>query len=497
MRAPMWGDPAGAQALMPTLRAIPSGARAAKLWQMAQRGSERTALAPTAHRRDAAHEQGARTMSAVADNCVADPGRVRALAAAIATGGLSPVTLVRRYLDRIAATDARVQCWREVDGERALAIAEVRRREAAEGRLRGALHGIPVAIKDIIDVAGLPTRANSRSRASAPPARCDAELVLALKAQGAIMLGKVHTTEFAYFDPSPARNPHNLAHTPGGSSSGSAAAVAAGMVPAAVGTQTVASVNRPAAYCGIAAFKPSTRSLATFGITPLAPSYDTPGFYGWSVDDAVYVYEAVAPNFLAPCAAPDAGKPRVCIPDDPHVADAVPEVKAAVARTADAFAKAGHAVERLRPPISFERLFRLQRQTMAYEAGRALAHLLELPAQSIGEKLSAQLREGLAIPTARYLDERREIDAMRAQLFSLLRAEIFLWPATPGPAPEGLAWTGDPKYIAPFTALGGPIVTLPAGFADNGLPIGCILSSRPGSDAQMGGWARTLAGLTT
>ena len=145
----------------------------------------------------------------------------------------------------------------------------------AEGRLRGPLHGIPVAIKDIIDVEGLPTRANSRSRASRRRPSNDAEIVLALKAQGAIILGKVHTTEFAFFDPSPARNPHNLAHTPGGSSSGSAAAVAAGMAPAAVGTQTVASVNRPAAYCGIAAFKPSTRSLSTFGITPLGARLTT------------------------------------------------------------------------------------------------------------------------------------------------------------------------------------------------------------------------------
>ncbi len=434
-------------------------------------------------------------MPAASDSCVADPGRVRELAAAIAAGTLSPVALVRRCLERIAAADARVQCWREVDGERALAVAEERRREAAEGRLRGALHGIPIAIKDIIDVEGLPTRANSRARAAAPPARRDAEVVLALKAQGAIMLGKVHTTEFAFFDPSPARNPHNLAHTPGGSSSGSAAAVAAGMVPVAVGTQTVASVNRPAAYCGIAAFKPSTRSLATFGITPLAPSYDTPGFYGWSVDDAVYVYASIAPSFLAACAASPVPKPRVCIPADPHIADAVPEVQAAVTRAADAFANAGHAVERARPPVSFERLFELQRRTMGYEAGRALCQLLELPPGTVGEKLCALLREGLAIPPTCYLDERRQIDAMRAKLFAGLDADVFLWPATPGPAPEGLAWTGDPKYIAPWTALGGPIVTLPAGFAQGGLPIGCILSSRPGSDAQMCGWARTLAGL--
>jgi aspartyl-tRNA(Asn)/glutamyl-tRNA(Gln) amidotransferase subunit A len=132
---------------------------------------------------------------------------------------------------------------------------------------------------------------------------------------------------------------------------------------------------------------------------------------------------------------------------------------------------------------------------MGYEAGRALCHLLELPPGTIGEKLAALLRDGLAITPSRYLDERRQIDTMRAQLFAALDADVFLWPATPGPAPEGLAWTGDPKYIAPWTALGGPIVTLPAGFADGGLPIGCILSSRPGSDAQMCDWARNLARL--
>ena len=432
-------------------------------------------------------------MAAARTNHVVDPGRVRELAAGVANKELSPVALVRRYIGRIAEADPQVQCWREVDGERALAAAEEREREAAAGRVRGPLHGVPIAIKDIIDVEGLPTRANSRSRAAAPPARCDAEVVLALKAQGAVILGKVHTTEFAFFDPSPARNPHNLAHTPGGSSSGSAAAVAAGMAPAAVGTQTVASVNRPAAYCGIAAYKPSTRSLPTFGITPLGPSYDTPGFFGFSVDDAIFVYEAVAPNFLAMIRP--AARPVVCIPADPHIDDATGEVKAAVTRMADAFAKGGCAVERVKPPISFARLSQLQRQTMAYEAGRALAYLLEQPAGAVGEKLTAHIRGGLTIPTRRYLDERGEIDAMRLKLFDALNADVFLWPATPDAAPEGLGWTGEPKYISPWTALGGPIVTLPAGLAANGLPIGCILSSRPGTDPQMCGWARTLARL--
>jgi aspartyl-tRNA(Asn)/glutamyl-tRNA(Gln) amidotransferase subunit A len=436
-------------------------------------------------------------VTAAQKSCVADPGRVRELAAAIAGKSLSPVALVRRCLDRIAAADPHVQCWREVDGERALAVAAERETEAAQGRIRGALHGVPVAIKDIIDVEGLPTRANSRSRASALPAGNDAEIVLALKAQGAIVLGKVHTTEFAYFDPSPARNPHNLAHTPGGSSSGSAAAVAAGMAPAAVGTQTVASVSRPAAYCGVGAFKPSTRSLSVFGITPLAPSYDTPGFYGWSVDDAVYVYEAVAPRFLPPNPAAPRAKVTVSIPEDPHTSDAIPEIKAVVDRLADAFATAGHKVERVKSPISFERLFTIQRSTMTYECGRALAHLLDQPAGMVGEKLVQNIRDGQAIPARQYLDERNEIDAMREAFFASMKADVFLWPATPATAPEGLGWTGDPKYISPWTALGGPIVTMPAGLADNGLPIAAILSSRPGTDRQMCGWARDLAQLSS
>jgi aspartyl-tRNA(Asn)/glutamyl-tRNA(Gln) amidotransferase subunit A len=425
---------------------------------------------------------------------VSDPGRVRVLAKDIAGKRLSPVELVQRYLRRIAEADPHVQCWRVLDSERALFIAAEREKEAAKGLIRGLLHGIPVAVKDIIDAKGLPTRANSRSRSDIEPATADAEVVLALKSQGAIVLGKVHTTEFAFFDPSPARNPHNLAHTPGGSSSGSAAAVAAGMAPIAIGTQTVASVNRPAAYCGIAAFKPSTRSLPTFGITPLAPSYDTAGFYGWSVDDATLAFEAAAPIFMRGDAVKVEKAPlRIAIPEDAHLSDAIPDMKAAHQRIVDGFAKTGHRVERVVSPIPFTKLFELQRSTMLYETGGALKYLLDARQGSVGEKLLGAIREGLAIPLSRYLDERAEIDRMRHLFFAAMSADLFLWPAAPGTAPEGLGWTGDPKYIAPWTALGGPIVTMPAGKAANGLPLGVIVAARPGRDAQMCTWARRLA----
>ena len=428
---------------------------------------------------------------------VQDPGRVRDLAADIRSGNLSPVALTQRYLDRIEAVDDKVEAWRIVDGDRALAIAAEREAEAKDGRIRGPLHGIPVAIKDIIDVEGLPTRCNSRSRERIAPASADAEIVLALRSAGAIPLGKAHTTEFAFFDPSPARNPHNLEHTPGGSSSGSAAAVAAGMAPISIGTQTVASVNRPAAYCGIAAFKPSTRSISSFGITPLAPGYDTAGTFGWSVDDAVLCFEAIMPTFMRASPVPARDRPlSVIVPDDILIADASADVKAAMARMADAFANAGHKVERRKSPVSFVRIAELQRTTHLYETGRALAYLQEVPRGMAGDKILEAVRDGLAMSTTRYLDERGEMEGHARDFFAAhAGADVFLWPATPEPAPKGLAWTGERKYIAPWTALGGPVVTVPAGKATNGLPIAALLAGHPGADRDMCGFARTLANV--
>jgi aspartyl-tRNA(Asn)/glutamyl-tRNA(Gln) amidotransferase subunit A len=431
----------------------------------------------------------------VSGNYAQDPGSIAQFAEAIRQGKLTAVELAQRYLDRIAVANPHVECWRHVDAQRVLADAQLRDAEVKAGRIRGALHGIPVAIKDIIDVEGVQTLANCQARRDIAPATGDAEIVLALRNAGAIILGKVHTTEFAFFDPSPARNPHNLAHTPGGSSSGSAAAVASGTAPLAIGTQTVASVNRPAAYCGIAAFKPSTRSMSTFGITPLGPSYDTPGFYGWRVDDAVYAYEAVAPNFAGNWRQASGDAPiRIVLPVDAHTSDAISCMRNALRRTADALTNAGHAVVEKRSPISFEAMFKMQRSTTLYEAGRALKYLLDHPKGQVGEKLTAAIVEGLAMPMSRYMDERAAIDDMRRDFFTTFAdVDVFLWPAAPDTAPKGLEWTGDPKYIAPWTALGGPIVSLPAGKAVNGLPVGCLLAGRPGADRQMTVWARRLA----
>jgi len=429
------------------------------------------------------------------ETCTQDPGRLRDLASAINAGDLSPADLVKRYLDRIEVVQPLAAPWREVDASGAMATAAEREKQAARGEILGPLHGIPFAVKDIIDVEGLPTRCNCQALQNVVPSRADSEVVLALKAAGAIVLGKVHTTEFAFFDPSPARNPHNTDHTPGGSSSGSGAAVASGTVPMALGTQTMASVNRPAAYCGISAFKPSTRSMSGFGVAPLAPSFDTVGFYGWSVDDAVYAYEAAAAfHTRALPARPDNHRHRIVIIDDPLIADCGADMSDAFESEVERFRAMGYAVERHPSPVPFGRLGELHWDTMVYEAARALAYLREFPKEQVGRRLREAIDEGAAISAERYISERSEINALVSKFFEVFGVgDAFYWPATPGPAPKGLASTGEPKYIAPWTVLGGPVVTMPTSGRSNGLPLGCILAGHPGADRQIGALARGLS----
>ncbi len=424
--------------------------------------------------------------TAAVQSYAADSGRVATLARQIENGTLRPVDLVQRYLDRMREVEPAVQAWREVDAENALTAAERLGDEARQGRVRGPLHGIPVGIKDIIDVVGLPTRGNSKARADIAPATADAEVVARLRLAGAIVLGKTHTTEFAYFDPSPARNPHNIEHTPGGSSSGSAAAVASGTVPLALGTQTMASVNRPAAYCGIAAFKPSTQLLSTFGVLPLSPAFDTVGCFGSTVADAVALFDALCHDFTRMAAPKDSGTEmgEVVVLDDPILGDATADILAARDAVADRLSEAGIPFRRAASPVSFAELFNHHLCAMEYEIGRIYAPLLFKAGELVGAKLAETIRRGGSISDEAYYQSRRALATARERFWSTMpRMATILFPATPATAPRGIAWTGDPKYISPWTALGGPIVTLPAGIAENGLPVGVLHCGRPGNDA--------------
>jgi aspartyl-tRNA(Asn)/glutamyl-tRNA(Gln) amidotransferase subunit A len=428
-------------------------------------------------------------------NCVENPGQLRAVAAAVKRGETTATALVERYLARIEKVQPVAEPWSAVDAERALAVAAERDKQVKRDHILGPLHGIPVAVKDIIDIQGLATRCNCKAYKDRAPASSDAEVVLALKAAGAVMLGKAHTTEFAFFDPSPARNPHDTDHTPGGSSSGSAAAVAAGTAPLAVGTQTMASVNRPAAYCGVSAFKPSTRSVCGYGVSPLAPSYDTVGYFGWSVADAVYAYTALSPPGARPSSSPAerAGKRVVFIEDD-LIADADPEMARAVAAQLEHVKALGYRVEKVPSPVAFNRIRTLHWNTMVFETARTLAHLKQYSDDLIGQRLRDVMAEGRLIDEEQYVSERSEINHLRTAFFAAFDPDdVFLWPAAPGPATKGIVTTGEPKYIAPWTLLGGPIVTIPIGMTSAGLPLGSILSARPGTDTTTGAIAEDIA----
>lgn len=429
-------------------------------------------------------------------NYAADAGRIAEMQKDIRSGALSASVLVERCLARIDAIDPVVQAWRCVARDSARAEAQLLDSEAKAGRFRGPLHGIPVGIKDIIDVAGMTTLANSKVRENCAPATADAEIVAALRLAGAVILGKTHTTEFAYFDPSPARNPHNIAHTPGGSSSGSAAAVGAGAVPLAIGTQTVASVNRPAAYCGVAAFKPSTQSTCTHGITPLAPAFDTVGFFGATVADAVALYEAVAPAFTASFDSPSGPRYSVVRLEDQTLETCEALIVKRMDEVASAIGEGGHAVRSAASPEDLGTLFQTQLRVMQYEASRIYRGLLDLPEDSIGPKLREMIGIGLALSESAYRNDRMRLAETRALFWAAFPdADAILFPATPQTAPAGLASTGDPRYIAPWTALGGPVVTLPIGRADNDLPMGMLICGRPGADRALARVACVLEGL--
>jgi aspartyl-tRNA(Asn)/glutamyl-tRNA(Gln) amidotransferase subunit A len=427
-------------------------------------------------------------------NLVADPGSIEEIARAIQDRRTDPVALLQASLNRIDTVENEVRGWCLLDRDRALAQAEVLRQEAEAGRIRSPLHGIAIAIKDVLDVAGLPTRAGSRTRADIGPSTIDAHVVAQLQVAGAVILGKAHTTEFAYFDgPPPTRNPHDTAHTPGGSSAGPAALVAAGMVPLSLGTQTAGSVSRPAAYCGIAAFKPSTRAWSSFGLVPFAPSFDTVGVFGHRVSDALAAARVLMPSYLRRRAAPAPLPLSIGFVDDPIVVAASAAVTETLRVAANALAETGFRVERLQSPAPFADVGGWHKTVIEYEVARA--H----PGLEHDADVSGGLREaitrGRLIDDPAYRDASAALDAARDRFWAATASvDALVFPAAPDVAPAGMK-TGDPRFIVPFTAFGGPIVSIPVGFGAGGLPLGLMLIGAPGTDAAIAGIAEKVAGV--
>jgi aspartyl-tRNA(Asn)/glutamyl-tRNA(Gln) amidotransferase subunit A len=425
---------------------------------------------------------------------VADPGAIHEIAEAVASRRTDPVALLEASLRRTDAVENRVQGWCVLDREGAFAQAKGLQREAEAGRVSGPLHGVPIAVKDVLDVAGLPTRAGSKTRATVAPSTVDAQIVTQLRVAGAVILGKAHTTEFAYFDgPPPTRNPHNVAHTPGGSSAGPAALVASGMAPLALGTQTAGSVSRPAAYCGIAAFKPSTRAWSSFGLVPFAPSFDTIGVFGHRVSDVVVAARVLMPAYLRYGAAAVPSPLSLGLIDDPITEVASAAVADSVHVAGDALAASGVRVERMRSAVPFADVGAWHKTMIEYEVARA--H----PALEHNAEVSAGLREaiarGRAIGDAAYQNACRALDGARERFWAATAGVgALIFPAAPDVAPPGMR-TGDPRFIVPFTAFGGPIVSIPVGFGAGGLPLGLMLIGAPGADATLAAIGENVAAV--
>lgn len=367
--------------------------------------------------------------------------------------------------------------------------------EALHGGSRGAFAGIPIGVKDVIDVAGMATRAGSRSRDSALPRQRDAEVVTRLRDQGALVCGKTATTEFAYLDPSHATNPFNPAHTPGGSSSGSAAVVGAGVVPLALGTQTAGSVCRPAAWCGTYAFKPSTGRTPGVGVEPFAPSFDTVGVFGLDlqlvVDAAltiigVQIGVSVSHGML----------PSIAVLEDPYFTDISPECKEQLDLTLNVLKAAGCRVTKARAGLDFEHLRNVHRLIMQFEAFSHHRSLLENGMDRIGPHWKGALEAGAKISATTAEEARQQLVIASKRLAeSVGDADIVLGPPVRTTAPAGIGSTGDAGLIIPWTYAGNPLVVFPTGLSTAGLPMAVMLAGRRGQDTEAALHALTISAI--
>jgi aspartyl-tRNA(Asn)/glutamyl-tRNA(Gln) amidotransferase subunit A len=429
-------------------------------------------------------------------DAAADPAALSVSDAArrIADGVLTPTALLEACLQRIAATEETVHAWASLDEAGARAIARERTEEARADRRRGPLHGIPVAIKDIFHVAGMTTTCGAAPAFHSAPT-ADATSVARLRAAGAVVLGKAHTTEFAYFEPGPTRNPWNLAHTPGGSSSGSAAAVGARMVPLALGTQTVGSVLRPAAYCGVVGFKGTYDLIPTDGVVPLAWSLDHVGVFARRVADVALAADVLAAR---PLGVPAPRPPRLALVPE-LLERATPEVAALIRATAARFASTGATVREVALPSSFAGVHAAGRSVLEVEAAAYHEELYRAHAAHYRPRTRELIAGGLTRPAVAYARAQRARLAFRRDVTPLLAEhDALLSPTAPSPAPEGLAATGDPWFCAPWSFAGVPAISLPIGVSSLGLPHAIQLVAAAGHDAKIlavAAWCERVVGF--
>ncbi len=399
---------------------------------------------------------------------------VAEIAARIRDGSLSSVAVVEACLERIEATDPELRAWAVV-AERALADAAERDRERVAGGPAGPLHGVPIGIKDIVDVAGLPTTCGAPAFAHREPA-VDATLVARLRAAGAVILGKTVPTAFAYKDPAPTRNPWSAARTPGGSSSGSAAAVGARQVPAAIGTQTVGSILRPAAFCGVVGLKGGYGDVPLDGVVPLAWSFDHAGPIARSVADAALIESVIADRPLD-----DVGFDRPRLGVSVGLLDrAEPAMRSRLDELlADLRSRVGLADVAL--PIGIEAFVDAGNLVLEAEAATFHRSMFERHGADYPPSIGALVRRGLERPATEVVEAQRTVAAYRDALVpAIAGVDALVTPVSPGPAPDRAGGTGDPWLCAPWSFAGFPAITIPIGLDGSGLPLGVQLVAAPG-----------------
>lgn len=415
-----------------------------------------------------------------------------ALVAAVADRTVSVRDVVDAAIARIEALDHDIKAWITLDTEGARRRASELDRQVVEGRPLGILGGLPVGVKDVFYTAGLPTTASSRVLADFVPSD-DAPAVAALRRADAVILGKVHTAEFANGDPAVTRNPWNLEHTPGGSSSGSAAAVAAGMAGAALGSQTGGSTLRPAAYNGIVGFKPTYGTISTEGTIPLAWSFDHVGILARSVADVEVVRQALVSGdsrakngAREPALFESARSPRIGLARSNLFETSSPEVRSDVAAAAERFARSGAEVVEVVLPEVFSAIRSAYATIASAETATYHERMFADRERLYRPKIANRIRQGLAGRAVDYVRALRERGALVAELERSLDAvDVLLTPATPASAPRDLTTTGDPSYIMPWSFTGLPTICVPSGMSAEGLPLGVQLVGHRGQDARL------------
>jgi len=417
-------------------------------------------------------------------------------ARAIRDGAFSAEQLAQACFARVREVDAEVQAWAHLDEAHALAQARARDLDRAEGRATGPLHGVLVGIKDIIDTCDMPTEDGTVLHAGRMPMR-DAAVVAALRAAGAVIMGKTVTTECATYAPGKTRNPHNPAHTPGGSSSGSAAAVAAGMVQAALGSQTNGSTIRPASFCGIYGFKPTHGLMPRTGMLKLSRTLDHVGLFARSLEDIALLAETLVgwdwddpdtrpratPAFREIAAQEPPLEPLLALVKPPVWDRAADETRQAFAELA---AELKDRIVEIELPPSAGAALEWHSTIMQAEMAANLDREFEQGRDKLSESLRSQLEAGRKITALDYQRALARVPALVAGFDEMFeRCAAFITPAAAGTAPKGLESTGDPSFCTLWTLCGMPALNLPLMRGENGLPLGVQLVGARHADAQL------------